>query len=157
VIKFLDLHSQYLSIQREIDAAIARTLQDSSFVGGAAVTQFEAQFGAYQQSAHCVGVANGTDAIEIVLEALALAPGSEVIVPANSFIASSEAVTRTGHRVVFADIDENYTLDVQDVARRITPRTAAILAVHLYGQPCDMDGLLSLAERNGLKVIEDAA
>lgn len=158
MIKFLDLYSQYLGIQEEIDAAIRNTIRDASFIGGPALREFEENFASYQEASHCVGVANGTDAIEIALEALALPQESEIIVPANSFIASSEAVTSAGHRVVFADIDaETYTLDLADVGRRISARTAAIIAVHLYGHPSDMDGLMALGLKHGLKIIEDCA
>ena len=158
MIKFLDLYSQYQSIKDEIDGAIEETIRNSSFVGGPSLTKFESAFAQYQQADHCIGVANGTDAIEIALESLNLPPRSEIIVPANTFIASSEAVTRAGHRVVFADISPaTYTLDIEDVERRISPCTAAIIAVHLYGQPCDMDGLMGLAAKHGLKVLEDCA
>jgi dTDP-4-amino-4,6-dideoxygalactose transaminase len=158
LIKFLDLQAQYLSLQSELDDAMATVIREAAFISGPHAMRFEQNFAAYQQAPHCVGVANGTDAIEIVLEALQVAPGSEVIVPANSFIASSEAVTRAGHRVVFADVDQRtYTLDPADVERRITPKTAAILAVHLYGQPCDMDALGEVARRRRVHVIEDAA
>lgn len=158
MIKFLDLHAQYRSIQPEIDAAIADVIARTAFIGGPDVVGFEKAFAAYQAVAHCIGVANGTDAIEIGLEALDLPKGSEVIVPANSFIASSEAVTRTGLKVVFADVDpETYTLDIADVRRRITPNTSAILAVHLYGHPCRMDELLEIARERGLKIVEDCA
>lgn len=158
MIKFLDLNAQYRSIRSDIDAAIARTIASSAYVGGPDLTAFEAEFGAFQNAEHCVGVANGTDAIEIALEALDLPHGSEIIVPANSFIASSEAVTRSGHKVVFCEPDERTaTIDVADAASRITPRTRAILCVHLYGQPCDLEGLLGLARRHDLKLIEDAA
>lgn len=158
MIKFLDLYSQYLSIKDDIDTVIQNTIQNSSFIGGPALAEFQSAFAGYQQVRHCIGVANGTDAIEIALEALKLPPGSEIIVPANTFIATSEAVTRAGHRVVFADISpETYTLDLTDVERRISPRTAAIIAVHLYGHPCNMDGLLGLATKHGLKVVEDCA
>jgi dTDP-4-amino-4,6-dideoxygalactose transaminase len=158
MVRFMDLEAQYLEINHEIDAAIAAVIRDQAFVGGRFCTEFETQFAAFQQAAHCVGVANGTDAIEIVLEALDLPPGSEVIVPANTFIATSEAVTRAGHRVVFADCDPvTYTLSPEDVERRITPRTAALIPVHLYGHPCDMDALLGIARRHGLRVIEDCA
>lgn len=156
--KFLDLYSQYQSIKGEIDAAIEDTIRRSAFIGGANNERFEKNFAAYQQAGFCVGVGNGTDSLEIILEALHLPAASEVIVPANSFIASSEAVTRAGHRVVFADVDQRYyTLDPTDVTRRITPRTAAIIAVHLYGQPCDMDDLMEIARTHHLKVIEDCA
>jgi dTDP-4-amino-4,6-dideoxygalactose transaminase len=158
LIKFLDLHHQYQTIRPEIDSAIQAIIEKSAFIGGTAVKAFEDAFAEYQQSAHCVGVANGTDALEIAIEALGLPQGSEIIVPANSFIASSEAVTRCGHRVVFADVNpDSYTLDLGDVERRITSRTRAVVAVHLYGNPCDMSGLLVLANRNSLKLVEDCA
>jgi len=158
VIKFLDLHGQYLGIKAEIDGAIGEVIRQSAFIGGEFVGRFEAAFAAYQQAPHCVGVGNGTDALEIVLEALDLPAGGEVIVPANSFIASSEAVTRAGLRVVFADVDpETYTLDPEDAARRISPGTVALVAVHLYGHPCDMARLTALARQHGLKVVEDCA
>lgn len=158
MIKFLDLNAQYRSIQTAIDAAIADVIARTAFIGGPDVANFEKAFASYQRVTHCVGVANGTDAIEIAIEALGLPAGSEVIVPANSFIASSEAVTRTGLRVVFADADPTtYTLDIADVRRRLTPNTSAIIAVHLYGHPCRMDDLRELANDHGLKIIEDCA
>ena len=158
MIKFLDLHAQYRSIQPAIDGAIADIISRSAFIGGADVAGFEKAFAAYQQVSQCIGVANGTDAIEIALEALDLPKGSEVIVPANTFIASSEAVSRTGLRVVFADVDPaSYTLDIADVRRRLTPNTSAIMAVHLYGHPCRMDELREIATEAGLKIIEDCA
>lgn len=158
MVKFLDLHRQYLTMKEEMDAAIADIIARSAFIGGPEIGRFEMAFAEYQQVEHCIGVANGTDAIEIALEALALQAGSEVIVPANSFIASSEAVTRSGLKVVFADVDPlTYTLDANDVARRITPNTSAIIAVHLYGHPCDMSGLQELARNHGLRILEDCA
>ena len=158
MIKFLDLYGQYQRIQKDIDSAIAKVIRESAFIGGSAVADFEKEFAAFQGARHCVGVANGTDAIEIVLRAMQLPQHSEVIVPANSFIATSEAVTSQGHRVVFADVDPvTYTLDPEDVRRRITPKTSAILAVHLYGHPCRMDELCEISCENGLKLIEDCA
>lgn len=158
MVEFLDLRKQYLGIKDEIDQAIAAVINESAFIGGKYVKSFEENFAAYQQARHCIGVANGTDAIEIALEALDLPKGSEVIVPANSFIASSEAVTRSGHRVVFCDCDpDTYTLSVDDAEKRITNKTKAIIAVHLYGHPCNMDRIIDLANRYGLKIIEDCA
>lgn len=158
MVKFLDLGAQYASIRDEIDAAIARTIENSSFIGGPDISGFEAEFAKFQDVAHCVGMANGTDAIEIALEALDLPPNSEVIVPANSFISSSESVTRSGHHVVFCEArGDTYGIDVADAAARITNKTAAIVAVHLYGHPCDMKGLLGLCRQHGLRLIEDAA
>ncbi len=158
MIKFLDLAAQYRSIQAAIDGAIANVIRDTAFVSGPYAQRFEAEFAAYAQVAHCVGVANGTDALEIAIEALGLPAGSEIIVPGNSFIASSEAVTRCGHVVVFADVDEeSYTLTVAQVEACLSAKTAAIIAVHLYGHPCEMGPLMALAQRHGLRVIEDCA
>jgi len=158
MIKFIDLYQQYFSIKTEIDQAIAAVIRDGIFVGGKYVTAFENNFAQYQQAAHCVGVGNGTDALEIAIEALALPKGSEIIVPGNSFIASAEAVTRTGHRVIFCDVNaDDYTLNIEEVKARITDKTAAIMAVHLYGHPCRMDELLAVAQAYQLKVIEDCA
>jgi dTDP-4-amino-4,6-dideoxygalactose transaminase len=158
MIKFLDLRQQYLSIQADIDVAIAEVLRTTAFVNGPQVATFEQEFGAYQHAAHCVGVANATDGIEIAMEALAFPHGAEVIVPANSFIASSEATTRAGYRVVFADVDPStMLLDLADAEKRITARTAAIMPVHLYGQPCDMDAVLRFAAAHKLRVFEDSA
>ena len=157
-VRFLDLHAQYLSIKDEVDAAISDVIRRTAFIGGPDVSEFEAAFAQFQAVDHCIGVGNGTDAIEIALEALDLPKGSEVIVPANSFIASSEAVTRSGLKVVFADVDPvTYTLDVEDVRRRITAATSAIIAVHLYGHPCRMDVLSEIAATHGLKIVEDCA
>ena len=158
MVKFLDLYGQYQTIQEEMDAAIRGIISEGAFIGGVAVTDFESAFAGYQGAQHCVGVGNGTDALEIALEALSLPPGSAVIVPANSFIASSEAVTRAGLRVLFADVDsDTYTLDPEDVMQRLSDGVSAIMAVHLYGHPCDMDRIMELAGSYGLKVIEDCA
>ncbi len=158
MIKFLDLAAQYNSIKADIDAAVAKVISEAAFVGGPYPAAFEREFAAWIGAPHCIGVGNGTDAIEIAIEALGLPKGSEIIVPGNSFIASSEAVTRSGHRVVFADADPDcYTLDPESVRARRTPRTAALMAVHLYGHPCDMDALGAIARETGLKIIEDCA
>src|SRR6185369_287739 len=155
-IPFLDLRAQYLAHQAELDEAIANVVRDCAFVGGNHLASFEEAFAGYLGVHSCIGVGNGTDALEIALEALALPAGSEVLVPANSFIATAEAVTRAGHRVVFCDCDpETYTISVTDAARRITAATRAIIPVHLYGQPCDMDAVARLACAHDLKVIED--
>lgn len=158
MIKFLDLYHQYRTIQPEIDMAIRSTIEKSAFIGGESVKNFEEAFAQFQQASCCVGVGNGTDALEIAIEALNLPPKSEIIVPANSFVATAESVTRTGHHVVFADVNPaTYTLDPDDVNRRITSRTKAVIAVHLYGHPCDMDGILALASQYGLRILEDCA
>jgi dTDP-4-amino-4,6-dideoxygalactose transaminase len=158
MIKFLDLYSQYSEIKNEIDEAIRLTIEKSQYIGGPSVEKFEIEFAQYLQVKHCIGVANGTDALEIAIEALDLPPGSEIIVPANSFIASSEAVTRCGHQVVFADVDQiTYTLDIEDVIKKINPNTRALIAVHLYGHPCNMNSLSEVAKNFSLKIIEDCA
>lgn len=158
MIKFLDLAAQYQSIKGEIDGAISDVIAASAFVGGAHVPAFEREFAQWMRAPYCIGVGNGTDALEIAIEALQLPPGSEIIVPGNSFIASAEAVTRCGHRVVFADVDpESYTLDAASVRRKLTDKTAALMPVHLYGHPCDMGALVAIAEERGLKIIEDCA
>lgn len=157
-VKFLDLEKQYSGIKTEIEEAIGSVLRESAFIGGKYVKNFEEHFAGYQQARHCVGVANGTDALEIAIEALSLPKGSHIIVPANTFIASSEAVTRCGHRVVFCDCDpQTYTISPADVERRITTQTRALIVVHLYGHPCDMDPLLQLAKKHKLSVVEDCA
>jgi dTDP-4-amino-4,6-dideoxygalactose transaminase len=156
-VPFLDLPRQHRQLRRELDEAIGRVLDRADFIKGAAVGDFEASFAAYQQARHCIAVGNGTDALEIAIAALDLPSNSEIIVPANSFVATSEAVTSAGHRVVFADVDSTYTLDLADVEARITEQTAAVVAVHLYGQPADLAPLLDLCHRHGLRLIEDAA
>ncbi|OGB20894.1 MAG: erythromycin biosynthesis sensory transduction protein eryC1 [Burkholderiales bacterium RIFCSPLOWO2_02_FULL_57_36] len=158
MIKFLDLAAQYQSIKAEIDSAIANVIKESAFIGGTYVKDFETQFGAYVTAKYCIGMANGTDALEIAIEAANLPQGSEIIVPGNSFIASSEAVTRGGYKVVFADVDHgSYTLTAETIRAKLTDRTKAIIAVHLYGHPCDMDALLDICTEHGLVLIEDCA
>ena len=158
MIKFLDLQSQYKSIQKDVDTAIKEVLSESAFIGGKYVDKFENDFSSYVGVDYCVGVGNGTDALEIAIESLSLPPGSEIIVPANSFIATSEAVTRAGHKVVFCDVDkDSYVISIEDIEKRITSRTKAVIAVHLYGHACDMDALIQISSKFNLRVIEDCA
>lgn len=158
MIRFLDLVSQYRSLKSDIDAAIADTIENAAFIGGKALTQFETAFADFQQARYCVGVGNGTDSLEIILEAFDLPAGSEVIVPANTFIASSEAITRSGHRVVFADVDPNtYTLTLDTIMPHVTERTGAIMVVHLYGYPAALGPIMDFARARGIRVIEDSA
>ncbi len=156
-VPFLDLVGQYESIKMEMDDAIASVISTASFVGGPADNTFESDFAAYVGAEHCVGVGNGTDALELILKSLDLRPGGEVVVPANSFVASSEAVTNAGLRVRFCDVDESYTLDPSEVERAIGPQTVALMPVHLYGQPADMDAIMQIAAAHGLRVVEDCA
>ncbi|ABC64763.1 DegT/DnrJ/EryC1/StrS family aminotransferase [Erythrobacter litoralis] len=158
MVKFLDLVGQYNEIKDEIDVAIARVIGSAAYIGGPDLTAFEEEFADFQQAQHCVGVANGTDALEIAIEALDLPSGSEILVPANSFVASSEAVTRSGHRVLFCEADAvSYTIDLDDAAHRVTEKTKAMIVVHLYGHPADMAAVMTFARKHGLKVIEDCA
>src|SRR5437588_1288905 len=152
------LYDQYQTIKPEIDAAIENIISTSAFVGGDDVRKFEAEFAAYCEAKACVGVGNGTDAIYLTLRAMGIGTGDEVITVAHTFIATSEAISMTGARPVFVDIREDTMLmDPALIEKAITPRTKAIVAVHLYGQPCDMDAIMQIAEGHGLKVIEDAA
>lgn len=157
MVKFLDLHAQYLEIKGEIDEAIAGVISESAFVGGRFVQRFEREFADFIGVKYALGVANGTDALEIALEALELPEESEVLVPANSFAASAEAVIRNRLKVVFVDCDDSYTMDIDDMRAKITQNTRAIIPVHLYGQPADMDAIMSIAREKNLKVIEDCA
>ncbi|MCK4393969.1 DegT/DnrJ/EryC1/StrS family aminotransferase [Candidatus Bipolaricaulota bacterium] len=157
-IPFVDLKAQYRSIKSEIDDAIQRILDTTAFIGGQAVKDFEGDFSSFCTANQCVGVASGTDALFLALQALDVGEGDEVIVPANSFIATSEVVTAVGAKVVFVDVDEHsYNIDVSKIEDKITARTRAIIPVHLYGQPADMDPINEIAQRHNLKVIEDSA
>ena len=158
MIKFLDLKQQYQQIKNEIDKAIYDVINETAFIGGKYLQKFEEEFASYQDTNYCIGVGNGTDALEIAIESLDLPKGSEIIVPANSFIASSEAVTRSGHKVIFCDCDkDNYTISIKSLQEKITSQTKAIIAVHLYGHPCDMDAIQNIAKEHSLKIIEDCA
>lgn len=157
-VAFVDLKAQYQSIKAEIDQALAEVVADCAFIGGKYATRFEQDFARYIGTKHTVGVANGTDALYAAMKGLALGPGDEVITAANTFIATAEGITATGAKVVFVDNDPlYYNIDCDRLEAAISPRTRAIAPVHLYGQPCAMDRILSLARRHGLKIIEDAA
>src|SRR5690349_23047972 len=156
-IKFVDLNRQYRTIEAEVQDAISRVLNRADFVLGSEVELFEAEFAAYCDAAFAVGLDSGASALELGLQALGVGQGDEVIVPVNSFFASAAAVMHIGATPVFADIDPlTYTIDVQHIPDLITPRTKAIMPVHLYGQPAQMDTIMALAKRHGLWVIEDA-
>ncbi|MDX6501681.1 MAG: hypothetical protein QOG23_4941 [Blastocatellia bacterium] len=157
-IPLVGLFDQYQTIKPEIDAAIENIITKSAFVGGEEVLNFEAEFAAYCETKACVGVGNGTDAIYLTLRAMGVGPGDEVITVAQTFIATSEAISMTGARPVFVDIkDDTMLMDPALLEKAITPRTKVILPVHLYGQTCDLDAIMEIADRHGLKVIEDAA
>jgi len=157
-IPFFDGRAQALRLEGEVLSAWAGIWRSGQYTSGEHVEQFEAAFAAYCQARHCVACHSGTAALHLALAALDIGPGDEVIVPAMSFVATVWGVFYTGARPVLAEIDPiRRTLDPQDVARRITPRSRAIVAVHLYGQPAEMAPLWELARQHGLAVIEDAA
>jgi dTDP-4-amino-4,6-dideoxygalactose transaminase len=157
-VPFVDLKVQYQQIKEEIDRAIASVIADTAFINGKYAHDFEDAFARYIGAQHCVGVGNGTDALFVALTALGVGESDEVITAANTFIATSEAITRTGAHVVFVDSHpRTYNIDVTRIEAAITPRTKAIVPVHLYGQPADMDPILEIARRYDLMVVEDAA
>lgn len=157
-VPFANLKMQYDAIRGEIDAAMAAVIAESAFIGGKYAKAFEEAFADYCGVKHCVGVGNGTDALYIALRSLGIGPGDEVITAANSFIASSEAITMAGARVAFVDCDpKTCNIDVKKVLAAITPRTKAIIPVHLYGRPADMPALTEIAREKGLHLVEDAA
>ncbi len=157
-IPFVDLKKQYDSIKEEIDLAISRVIKNTAFIGGSFLKSFEDAFAAFCQVKNCVGVGNGTDALFITLKALGVGQGDEVITASNSFIATSEAISMTGAKVVFVDINpKTYNIDVDKIEEKVTERTKVIIPVHLFGQPADMDLILDIAGKHNLKIIEDAA
>jgi len=157
-VPFLDLIAQQAEIADEVLPIWQAQFTSAAFVGGAEVVAFEREYAAYIGTRHCVGVANGTDAVELALRAVGVCPGDEVIIPVNTFIATAEAATRLGAIPVFVDVDEQHLLiDPAAVAAAITPRTRAIVPVHLYGQTAPMEALIPIADRHGLVVVEDAA
>jgi dTDP-4-amino-4,6-dideoxygalactose transaminase len=157
-VPFLDLVAQHAGLKNEILAEWSALLDRAGFIGGAPVAKLEEEFAAACGAKHCVAVSNGTDALFLVYKALGLSAGDEVIVPANTFIATSESITAAGGRVVFADcLPGTYNLDPASVERAITPRTKGIVAVHLYGQPADLDALNAVARMHHLWLLEDAA
>lgn len=157
-IPFLDLKSPHLDLQQELEAVFRRVLESGWYILGREVEEFEEEFAAYCGVRHCVGVGNGLDALHLILRAYGVGAGDEVIVPSNTYIATWLAVSYAGARPVPVEpIEATYNIDPQRILDAITPSTKAIIAVHLYGQPADMDAINDIAHRHGLKVIEDAA
>jgi dTDP-3-amino-3,4,6-trideoxy-alpha-D-glucose transaminase len=157
-VPFVDLQAQYRSIKSEVDAAVQRVLDTSAFILGREVESFERAFAEYVGAEECVGVSNGTAAIQLALQACGVGAGDEVVVPANTFFATAEAVSTAGATPVFVDCDPvTYNLDPARIEEVITERTRAVIPVHLYGQPADLDAIFEVAERRNLIVIEDAA
>lgn len=157
MVPFLDLVSQFHEIREDVMRELEGALESGGFVGGEAVNEFEVSFAEYLGVSECVGVGNGTDALELALQAMDLPESGEVVVPANSFIATSEAVSNVGLRVRFCDVDSSYTMDPDSLRESIGSRTVAVVPVHLYGQPADMPAILEISRSAGLKVLEDCA
>ena len=156
-IQFVDLAAQYQQIKPEVDAAMAKICARGNFIMGEDVKLFEQEFAAFCKAPHCVAVANGTEALKLALLACGVGPGDEVITCTHTFIATVFAIHQTGAKPVLVDCDpQYYTIDPAQVERAITPRTKAIVPVHLYGQPADMDPILELARKRKLHVVEDA-
>ena len=157
-IPFVDLAAQYAAIKDEVGSAIDRVIESQAFIQGPFVKQFEAEFCAAHGARHGVGCSNGTAAIELALRALGVGAGDEVITVPNTFFATVEAIVQVGATPVFVDIDpRTHGIDGAAIEAAVTSRTRAILPVHLYGNPCDMDAVMAVAGRHGLVVVEDAA
>jgi dTDP-4-amino-4,6-dideoxygalactose transaminase len=156
-VPFLDLTAHHAPIRSELDDAIQEVIDQSAFAGGPFVARFEVDFAAYCDCPHAVGVGSGTEALWLSLLALGVRPGDEVITVPNTFMATAEAISYCGARPVFVDVDEHtYTLDPTALEKAVTARTKAIIPVHLFGQPADMDPILEVARSHGLFVVEDA-
>ena len=157
-IPFLDLKPQYIELKEELDDAYHRVMESGWFILDSEVEAFEEEFASYCESNHCIGVGSGFDALHLIIRAMNIGPGDEVIVPANTYIATWLAVSYAGAKPIPVEPDEKtYNIDPTRIEQAITEKTKAILPVHLYGQPADMDPINSLASKFNLKVIEDAA
>lgn len=158
MIPFVDLKAQYLSIQSEIDEAIQSVINQTAFIGGSYAAKFEKEFADFHGVKYCIACANGTDSLEILLQAMGVGAGDEVLVPALSWISTSEAVSTVGATPIFVDIDPDYyTINLDLIEAKITAKTKAIIPVHIYGQPVDMIRLMKIAKKHDLKVLEDCA
>jgi dTDP-4-amino-4,6-dideoxygalactose transaminase len=157
-VPFVDLPLQYRQLKAEIDDAVLRVFGRCDFILGQEVAAFEKRFAEFVGARHCVGVASGTDALHLILRALDVGPGDEVVTVANTFIATAEAISYAGATPVLVDcMPDTYLIDPEAVRRALTPRTRAVIPVHLYGQPADVDALRAIARERGVAVIEDAA
>jgi len=158
MIPFVDLKAQYDSIKEEIDEAIQNVINNTSFIMGEELKKFEKEFASFCNTKYAIGVANGSDALILALKACGIGEGDEVITVPHTFISTAEAISNVGGKVVFIDIEpKTYTMDVSKIEEKINKKTKAIIPVHLYGQPADMDPIIELAKKYNLKVIEDAA
>lgn len=157
-VPFVDLPAQYHSLKKEMDTSISEVIESAAFIKGKHVEAFERSFAALHSVDHCIGVANGTDALYISLKMMGIGQGDEVITTALSWISTSESISQTGAKPVFVDIEPDYfTLNCRLVEEKITPRTRAVIPVHLYGHPADLDELKRICDRHGLLMIEDCA
>lgn len=157
-VPFFDLSRQYAALRSELEPAVLRVMESCGYIGGKPVQSFEERFAAYLHARCAVACGNGTDALMLALRACGVRPGDEVITTPFTFFATAEAVASIGAKPVFADIrPEDFTIDPSKIEEKITERTRAILPVHLFGAPCEMDAILGIARSHGLKVIEDAA
>ncbi len=157
-VRFIDFTEQHRRIRDEVLAAVGRVFDSQQFVLREEVSKLEQEIARFHGVRHAIGVASGSDALYLALWALGVGPGDEVIVPPFTFFATAGAVSRTGARPVFADIEPGtFNIDPADIERRVTPRTKAVIPVHLFGLPCDMDAVAAVAKRHGLAVVEDAA
>lgn len=156
-VPFADLYAQYLAHKQEFDEALARVIEKTAFVGGEFVQGFEQAYADAYGIGHCISCGNGTDAIYIALRMLGVGPGDEVITTAASWISTSETISQTGAKPVFVDVDDFFLLNPEGVETAVSSRTKAIIPVHLYGQAANMKAVCDIAERHGLKVIEDCA
>lgn len=157
MIKFVDLQRQYHNIKTEIDEAIKHVLESSSFVLSPFTEEFEKNFAQAHNAKHCIAVSSGTAALYLILKSLGIGEGDEVILPVNTFIATAEAISLNNAKPIFVEIDEKtYNINFELIENHITPRTKAIIPVHLYGQPAEMDSLTEIAKKHNLHLIEDA-
>ena len=158
LIPFVDLNAQYQTIKSEIDNAIKSVIAETAFVRGKYVAEFERAYAEKYRLKYCISVASGTDAIYITLKTLGIGPGDEVITVANSWISTSETITQAGARVVFVDIEPDYyTIDISKIEEKITSKTKAIIPVHLFGQPAEIDSIKRICDEHNLYLIEDCA
>jgi dTDP-4-amino-4,6-dideoxygalactose transaminase len=157
-VPFVDLKSQYQSIKNEMDAALQNVIENTAFIGGSQLKEFEASFAQLLGVEHVVSCANGTDSLYIIMKALGIGPGDEVITVANSWISSSETIGQTGAKPVFVDIDPTYlSMDVEKFEQKITAKTKAVIAVHLHGQMAEIGAIKSICDARGIFLIEDCA
>lgn len=157
-IQMVDTKNQYLKIKSEVDSAIQSVIDSSQFIQGPAVKEFESNVAEYLGCAHAIGCASGTDALQIAMMAIGIEPGDEIITTPFTFVATTETIALLGAKPVYVDIDsKTFNINTDKIEERITPKTKAIMPVHLYGQPAEMNSIMDIAKKRGLYVIEDAA